>query len=325
MVSKIEISHRTIIFTVLLLVGLWFLVQIRDILFLVFVSFILMSALRPLVDSLERVKIPRILAVLFIYGIVLGVFSAGIAQTVPTFITQSNKFIQVLPGVVERVLPYWHIDERVLAQQLSPIGENVIRITVGVFSNIVTTLSILVFTFYFLLARTHTDEFLSKFMGAEAAGRVIAVVGIIEKRLGAWVRGQVFLMFIVGALVYVGLAILRVEFALPLAIIAGLLEIVPVIGPVVSAIPAVLITLATSPFLALSVVALYIIVQQLENNLIVPLVMKKSVGLSPLVTILSLMIGARLAGLSGAILAVPVLLVLQESIGAFLAENMKRK
>ena len=110
---------------------------------------------------------------------------------------------------------------------------------------------------------------------------------------------------------------------LPLAIIAGILEIVPTIGPIISAVPAVFVALATSPFLALSVVALYFIVQQLENNLMVPIVLSKSTGLSPIITIFSLMLGVRFLGITGAILAVPIVLVLQVVIGAFLNKPTK--
>ncbi|KKR87373.1 MAG: hypothetical protein UU34_C0005G0047 [Candidatus Curtissbacteria bacterium GW2011_GWA1_41_11] len=123
--------------------------------------------------------------------------------------------------------------------------------------------------------------------------------------------------------VYIGLTLLKVEFVLPLAIIAGILEIVPTIGPIISAVPAVFVALATSPFLALSVVALYFIVQQLENNLMVPIVLSKSTGLSPIITIFSLMLGVRFLGITGAILAVPIVLVLQVVIGAFLNKPTK--
>jgi len=311
MTSKIEISHRTIIFTVIFLLALWVLFQIRDILFLVFIAFILMTALRPLVDWLTWVRIPRVLAILFIYTIVFGFFGVSFAGTVPTLVLQSTKFIAKLPTFLEKVLPYWNIDARSLSQQIAPISENILKLTVGIFSNIVTTLTVLVFTFYFLLERKKLEAMLVNLMGEEAGERVIYALKDVESRLGAWVNGQILLMALVGVFVYFGLILLRVDFALPLAIIAGVLEIVPMIGPIVSAIPAILVALTMSPLLALSVVALYFIVQQVENNILVPLVLKKSVGLSPIVTIFALMVGGRLAGIVGAVLAVPIVLVLQ--------------
>jgi len=320
MASKIEISSRTIIFTVILLAGIWLIVQIRDILSLLFISFILMSALRPFVESLTGHRVPRVIAILIVYGILFGVFGLSIASTVPSLVNQSTRLVQELPIFINQMLPYWNVDVRSLTQQIAPIGENLIKLTVGIFSNIITTLAVLVFAFYLLLERNHTESFLTSFTGDDAAEKILAVVRQIEGRLSAWVHGQVFLMIVIGVFVYLGLILLHMEFALPLAILAGLLEIVPTIGPIVSAIPAVLVALSISPILALSVIALYFIIQQLENNLVVPLVMKKSVGLSPLVTIITVMIGARLAGIVGAIMAVPTFLVLQAIVGAILLE-----
>lgn len=323
MTSKIEISHRTIVFTVVFLVALWALVQIRDLLFLVFIAFILMAALRPLVEGLARLRIPRVVSILLIYGLVFGVFGISVAGTIPTLVSQSSSFVQDLPTFVQRVLPYWNIDARSLTAQIAPISENILKLTVGIFSNVVTTLTVLVFTFYFLLERRHAETLVVETMGEEAASGAIRILREIEVRLGAWIRGEIMLMLIVGVFVYIGLSLLKVEFALPLAIIAGILEIVPMIGPIISAIPAVFVALVVSPFLALSVVALFFIVQQVENNAIVPLVMKKSTGLSPVVTIFALMVGGRFAGIVGAILAVPLVLVIQVVLHAFLGKHTR--
>ncbi len=325
MTSKIEISHRTIIFTVIFLLALWVLFQIRDILFLVFIAFILMTALRPLVDWLEWAKLPRVIAILFIYTIVFGFFGISVAGTIPSLVIQSTKFVAELPNFLEKVLPYWNIDARSMSQQIAPISENIVKLTVGIFSNLLTTLTVLVFTFYFLLERKKLESLLTATMGEDAGDRVIDSLKNVESRLGAWVNGQLLLMALIGVSVYTGLTLLHVEFALPLAIIAGVLEIVPMIGPIASAVPAVLVAITISPFLALSVVALYFIIQQVENNIFVPLILRKSVGLSPIVTIFALMVGGRLAGIVGAILAVPIVLVLQVILRAFLFPPQKNK
>lgn len=324
MTSKIEVSHKTIVFTVVFLLSLWVLFQIKDILFLIFIAFILMTALRPFVDWLGWSRIPRVLVILLIYAVFFGFFGVSFAGTIPTLVFQSTKFMQELPTFVEKVLPYWNIDAQSLSQQIAPISENILKLTVGIFSNILTTLTVLVFTFYFLLERKNLESLLTGAMGEDAGERVMDALKEIETRLGAWVNGQLFLMALIGTSVYLGLSLLHVEFALPLAIIAGFLEIVPMIGPIVSAIPAVLVALTMSPFLALSVVALYFIIQQIENNIFVPLVLKKSVGLAPVITIFALMIGGRLAGIVGAILAVPVVLVLQVIFHAFLFPSQKK-
>lgn len=325
MPAKIEISHRTIVFTLILLAAVWLVLQISDIIFLLFISFILMSALRPIVDAMERIRIPRVLSILLLYGLVFGGLSAGIASMIPTLVTQSAKLFAQLPDVLSRVFPYISSDVQSLLQQIAPVGENVVRVTVGVFSNVIALLTVMTFTFYFLLERRLLKDLLGALLGGETSEQVFTVMLQIEKRLGAWVLGQLCLMFIVGLLVYGGLFFLRVEYALPLAIFAGLLEIVPMIGPTISAIPAVLVAFGSSPILALSVTALYIIVQQIENNLLVPIVMKRSVGLPPVLTILALMIGGRFGGVTGAVLAVPTLLAIQEIIGSLPAATSNKK
>ncbi len=325
MTTKVEISHKTIIFSVAFLAGLWILFQIRDILFLLFISFLLMTALRPLVDLLIRFRIPRILSIIVIYIVVFGFFGASLASAIPSLAIQISRLLQELPSIVARVLPSMGVDISSITQQIAPISENVVKVTVSIFSNLITLMTVLVFTFYLLLERKNAEKLLTSWMGEEGARRVIEIFRMIENRLGAWVRGEMLLMVVIGFFVYFGLLLLHVEFALPLAILAGLLEIVPIIGPIISAIPAVFVALGTSPFLAMSVVALYFIVQQVENNLIVPLVMKKSVGISPLVSITALMVGGKLAGITGAMLAVPVLLVMQVVAGYVFFSTGKNK
>ena len=315
--SKVEISYRTILFAVALVAGLWLVLQIRDILFLLFIAFLLMTALHPLVFFLVKFRMPRFIAIGFVYLVLFGFLGVSFAGAIPILVVQSTRFMQELPVVVSRVLPYWNIDVGALTSQIAPIGENVVKVTVGIFSNIITTMMVLVFTFYFLLERHHAQIVATSLMGETVGMQVLAVLRRIEKRLGTWVRGELILMAFVGLFSYIGLLILHVEFALPLAIVAGFLEVMPTIGPIVSAVPAVLVALGVSPILALSVAALYFIVQQIENNILVPLVMRHVTGFSPLVTILALMIGARLAGITGIILAVPILLVLQVLVEEF--------
>lgn len=319
--QRVEISYRTILFTLMLLASLWLVFQIKDIIFLLVISYILMSAFRPVVDWLEKHRIPRVFGILLTYAVVFGVFGASIASVIPSLVNQVVQLIKNLPQLIERVLPYWNIDERSLTSQVAPLSENVVRVTVNLFNNIFTMLSIMVFTFYFLLEHHHTKQLLARTVGNEIADTVVEILRDIERKLSYWVNGQLILMVFVGVLTYIGLIWLRVEFALPLAILAGLFEIVPIIGPFVSAIPAVFIALTISPFFAVVVAGFYFLIQQIENNILVPLVMRRSTGLPPLLTILALMVGSRLAGLMGMILAVPVVLIIQSVLEFYLIRS----
>jgi predicted PurR-regulated permease PerM len=311
MFKKFEISLQTVLLTLVILAGVWLVIEIRDILFLVFISFLLMTAIHPVVLGLEKLRLPRAISIILVYVVVLGFLGVTIAGSIPAIVVQSTKLAQLLPDLIVRLLPYWDIDLTTVTKQIAPLGENVVKVTVGIFTNIITTLTVLIFTFYFLLERRRAEVILTDLFGGSIGKQITEILRRIEHRLGAWVRGELILMSFIGVLTYIGLVLLKVEFALPLAIFAAILEIVPTIGPILSGVPAVLVGLATSPLLALSVAALYFVIQQLENNFFVPFVMKQSVGLSPIVTILSLMIGGRLGGVTGAVLAVPVLLVIQ--------------
>lgn len=308
MVRRIEISHKTIIFTVFLLLGLWFVAFIKDIILGLFVVFIIVSALRPEVERLERF-LPRILAILLIYVLMVGIAAVLVGMVVPPLATEMIAFGRQLPFYVDHLLGLANLEEKALTGPLSRTGENILKLSLNVFSNMVLFLTLFVVSFYWLLERGRLSQYLKIFFGKEFGQRVYLVVEKVEERLGAWVRGELVLMMVIGVMTFAGLTILKVPYALALAVVAGILEIIPVIGPVVSAVPAILISLTISPFMALPVAALYLVVQLLENNLIVPVVMKKAVGVSPLLTIIALMTGSQLAGLAGALLSVPVVVV----------------
>lgn len=313
MPNKVEISHRTIIFTVFFLIGLWLLYQIQQIILAFFVAVILMSALNPLVDKMERKYFPRILAILLLYVLILGVFGLMVASVVPPLVEQTSILINRIPIYVQQFeVP--GIDPNLFVSQIPKLAEipaNILKFSLGFFSNLVAVLAILIITFYLLLERKNLKHHLLILFGEDQEKKAEAFINKAEKQLGSWVRGEIILMTIIGVMTYIGLRFLGIEFALPLALLAGILEIVPNIGPVLAAIPAIIAGLAISSPIGLAVAALYFLVQQLENSLIVPKVMEKAVGVNPLVTILSLAIGFKLGGAVGAIFAVPIILLIQ--------------
>lgn len=154
---------------------------------------------------------------------------------------------------------------------------------------------------------------------------LVQKINQVQTKLGMWLRGQLILSLIIFALTYLGLTILRVEYALVLALFAGLAEFVPYIGPIISAVPAVFLTFADSPIKALIVIVLYIVIQQLENQIIVPKVMQKSVGLNPLVVIVVMLVGAKIAGMAGLILAVPTATIIKIFLGDFFEDRKEKE
>lgn len=314
MPRKIEISHRTIIFAVVFLIFLWFLYFIRDILLELFFALFIMTILNPMVTKLSGWKVPRVLSVFLSYLLVFGVFGAAIAGIIPALVEQTTSFANNLPDFINKIGIGGIVNDQIIGQLLSQLGSlpgQVVKIGFNIFSNVLGVLTVLVFAFYLLLSRQKLGDQLGSFFGEEKAGKIGSALNLIEKRLGSWARGELTLMFVVGLTTFIGLTLLGIPYALPLALLAGLLEIIPTMGPIIAAIPGVLIGFSISPLMALAVAALAFLIQQLENYVLVPKIMGRSVGISPVVILLALAIGFRLVGVVGALISVPVVLILQ--------------
>ncbi|MBI2018049.1 AI-2E family transporter [Candidatus Daviesbacteria bacterium] len=320
MTRRIDVSYKTIIFVTVFLLALWIIWHILDLLLLLFVAVIFMSALSPVVNFLTNLKIPKALGIFFIYILIIGVMGVGLTISFTPLVEETTKLITILPSVLADFLKVGNVDPGIIQQEFTNLSRNLLQVSKTLFDNLLTVILLLVLTFYLLLERESLEKRIATlFLDKEE--RINKLLYEIEGKLGAWLRGQLLLSLIIGLLVYIGLLLLQIPYALPLAILAGVLEVVPVIGPIISAIPGILLGLSISPFLAGGVAAMYFVVQQLENHLVVPQVMSKAVGLNPLVVILAIAVGGRLLGIGGALLAVPIVVVVQVIIADFLREK----
>lgn len=315
--ERIDISYRTIVFTVFFILGLWVLYLLRNVLLVWFIAFILMTALNPFVSYLEKLKIPRFLGILAAFLLSIGAISLIFAGIIPTLFEQLTYLGKNLSVQIPNS-PFLHFDLNFLTSQLELISKNalnLLKIALGAASNILAVFSLVVFTFYLLMERRNLPTYLRSLFGrGDGEARSIELIDNIENKLGGWVRGELALMFIVGLLSYLGLLLLHIPYSLPLALLAGLMELIPNIGPTISAIPAIIVGWTISPALAGAALVLYVVVQQLENNLIVPMVMRGAVGIKPLITLMALMVGVTLGGVAGAVLAVPLYITIETII-----------
>ncbi len=312
--EKIEISHRTIIFTIVFLLGLWLLFFIREIIFQLFVAIILMAILNPFVSRLERYHVPRAVSIFLTYFIFIFLITIAVVGIIPPLAEQTTNFANTAPEIIENLggsVPYGDQVFGGIVSQLSNLPAAIAKYTISIFSNFASIVMILIIAFYLLLSRNKFDRQIGEYFGEQNNKEFNRILGSIESKLGGWVTGQMALMLIVGFATYLGLLLLGIPFALPLAILAGLFELVPYIGPILSMFPAVIIGFGVSPLIGAASIALYILIQQLENYILVPKVMEKSTGVSPIVTLLALAIGLKMAGILGILVAVPVVIVLQ--------------
>lgn len=307
---RIDISYRTIFFITAFLVSLWIIYLIKDIILLLFVAFILMSALFPLVNRLKGFGIPKILSLLIVFlgfiSAIIFLLTAGFTPLISEIASLSEKLTEAINNILKANV----IDQSVVRGEFANLSHQVINFTFSLVENFIGFVSVIVITFYLLLDREKIEERFTGLFGPRQE-QIRKLLDKIEDKLGAWLRGQIILSAIIGILVYTSLVILGLEFALPLAIIAAILEVVPVIGPIIAALPAILVALVNSPLLAILVAAVYLAIQQLEGHIIVPQVMKRAVGLNPLAVIIAISVGGRLLGLAGALLAVPITVVIQ--------------
>lgn len=323
---RVEISYKTIVFSFLFLIGLFVLWHLRSLLALFFVCLILTEALNPIVKKLEAKKVSRTLAIIIIYIAILIFLSVAVASIVPSLVFQINGLVNFLPRAIER-LDLWGISTTDISSQLrllEGLPAGIAKTTISIFSNIFGGIVILMITFYMLLERKDMNNSAEKLLGSQKAGVLIRMVDKIEDRLVGWTKAELFLMIVVGLMSYIGYMILGLDFALALGIMAAVLEIIPNIGPTVTTILAALVALNKSIPTVILTVIWGILVQQLENNLIVPKIMKKQVGMSPIITIFALAVGAKMGGVMGTLLAIPSYLAIETAIKVIIDEKRER-
>ncbi len=332
----IQISSGTIFKALLILLGFIGIYVLSDIILVVLLAVVIASAIEPGTKWLLRKGVPRIISVLFVYSIIAVILVGSFYFLFLPLLNQSASLLSSLPGYLGE-LQVWNplqsngwlsnnpalgniSSSFSLAQIVEQIDTAVSNISQGffstasaVFGGILSFILVIVLSFYLSTEADGVTNFLRIVTPAKQENYVISLWKRSQHKIGLWMQGQIVLAIIVAMLVFLGLTLLQVENALLLAVLAGMFEIIPLFGPILAAIPAVSIALITDGMTsALLVVGLYVIIQQFENQLIYPLVVRKIVGVPPIVSILALIVGAKLAGFVGLIISVPLASMLME-------------
>jgi len=318
----INIPSSTILRVIFVLLAVYLLWYLKDLVLVVLASLVIASAMEPAIISLRKYKIPRIVSTLLVYISFFSIFFSVIFLLLPPILQETSSLLNTLPGYLDSIKSSTNVDVGNSFANLSgQVNELLAGIKEGnfigaislVFGGIMSFVLIVVFSFYFAINEKGIEEFLRVLTPKEYEDYVLNLWKRSQEKIGLWMQGQLLLAVLIAVLVYLGLMILGVPHALALAVIAGVFELIPVFGPVLSAIPAIAIAFVTGGLpLALAAVALYLIIQQFENHLIYPLVVTKVVGVPPIISILALLVGAKLAGILGILLSIPLAAVLQE-------------
>ena len=318
--------------TVLTVVVLWAAYLVRDVLLLIYVSGLLAVGFSPIVRLIERQKMlpigprrfPRWLAILVLYLVIIGTITAIGFLVFPPLARQAQQLWGEIPVMFERA-QQWLMDKGLLSEHLTwrqaveradvgggqqAVGTVFSAIT-GVVGGLFGLFTILILTFYFLVeAGPLRQTFLQLFARADRP-RVDAAAREITVKVSAWLGGQLLLALVIGVTSAIGLWLMDIPFFYVLALIAGIGEMIPVVGPILAAIPAVAVAATVSLDKVLFVIIFFIVQQQFENHVLVPKIMERQVGVSAVTVILALLIGGKLMGIPGAILAVPTAAILQ--------------
>ncbi len=328
---RVHISLGTIIKT-LLAIGFFVLVYLlRDVVMIVLTAIVIASAVEPATLWFERRKIPRLLGVIIVYAILIVCLSALFYFILPTLITDTAGFLANidrinLTGFFQYLGMKSGVDGAALSSSfsfkdviasltgaLTNISGGFLEKATSVFGGALSFAVIFVLSFYLAVQQDGVSDFLKVIVPIDHQHYVVHLWKRSQKKIGLWMQGQLLLGLLVGILDYLGLSVLGVPHALVLAVLAACFEIIPLFGPVLAAVPGIAIAFSTGGVtLGLVVAGLYLIVQQFESNLIYPLVVNKFIGMSPVLVIIALLVGAKLAGLLGAILSVPLASALME-------------
>jgi predicted PurR-regulated permease PerM len=319
---SVTIKTSTVLKVLALLGILWFAWLIQDILALLAGALFLSALIHPVARWGAERKIPKGVTVLLVYLVMFGLFALSFALIIPTMLQQVSSLSQTIGSSISTITSgvqsvrafteqYGLTDNLTagvasLQGQASAAASRVVFALGDLFGGFARLVIVLVMAFYMVVQDREAIRLFRNLVPDPYQEMSAQIVLHVEEKIGRWLSGQLILSLVIGLLYYIGLLVLGVDGALSLGVFAGFTEFIPYLGPILGGIPIVIVAFGDSPFKALLALALVIIIQQLENQVIVPKVMQKALGLNPLVSIIAVLVGAKLFGVFGALIAIPV-------------------
>lgn len=332
----VSVSVGTILTTLVILASAYALWILRDLFLLVLTAIVIASAIEPGVAFFARRKFPRLLSVLLMYALVFGAVFSFVYFFLPPILDDAQEFLASVPRYLDTIQlpeplsPVTHATSLLsnsatsegasilrsllfVRQSFTDTSAGAIRLFATFFGGIFSFMLVVVLSFYFAVQNTGVEDFLRLITPAKQEEYVVGLWKRAQKKIGLWMQGQILLSVIVGVLVYLGMLIMGIPYALLLAIFTALAELIPIFGSLIAGGLATAVAFSTGGLaLAFIVAGLFIIVNQFETNLIYPLVVRKIIGIPPLLVIIALIAGGELAGFLGVLLSVPLAAAAQE-------------
>lgn len=334
--ATIAISTGTMFRILAIAAIVTFLYVIRDIVAMTLVSLFLAALIDPFADMFARWRIPRALAVVVVYLVGLSFLALVIVLIVPPLLTETSELFTALSPFFANATGSLQFDVWLTSSWSSGIGDALTTLRSSGVADALPKLAafgttavdvvfrgvvVLILAFYFVVERNSMTKAIGVIAPPEYQPFVVRIALKMREQMGVWLRGELALMGSIFVLIYGALSLIGVPYALVLALCAAFLEIIPFIGPMVSAIPAILIALAVSPLHALITAGSYLVIQQVEGNILVPKIMQRVAGINPIVSVLAVLIGARVGGIVGAVLSIPLAMALAVFLSEIFTKN----
>jgi predicted PurR-regulated permease PerM len=328
-----------------------FLADTGRILLIFFIAILFSSALNPTAEHFEKkYRVPRALSVILMFVALLFVLGFFISQLIPLVASQLIELAKGFSSLVSKFgdgsinLPFGEkfqpfiqsIGEQInkdvvitqvkhalesLSSELQVFAGDTIGVIKNVFDGVLNFVIVLVLTFFLVINENAVNKFFISLFPSRHGGYIAKKIEAIQEKIGYWLRGQMVLMLLMFTLSLTGLLILGIDNAFTLAMMTGIAELIPVVGPICAGIPAILIAFNESPWLAIWVLGLIILIQQIEGHILIPIVMRRAVGLNPIIIILAMLTGLETLGIVGMIMAVPV----ATTLSIFVTEYAEKK
>lgn len=314
--KDIVISIKTILYTFLLGIGVYLLFRLGTIIGILYITLILTISLQRVVQYFQKQTVlnkplSRPVAVIITYLLVLLFFILLISIGIDPVVTQAQSLLKTL-SQNDLIFSFgdFSLSTNDLVSNFVGTSGDLITATRSIVGNISSIASIFILSIYMSLDWVNIkDGFFNLFKKDDQRQLAKTIVYDCEQTIGVWIGGEITLMVIIGVMSYIALTLIGVNYPLAIALVAGLFEIIPILGPFMSSVLAFLVAITQSPVQALSVVGAFAFIQFLENNFIVPKVMQSVSGFSPIIILIALLIGSNLFGIVGALLAVPSLML----------------
>lgn len=306
----------------------------RDAIIILLLAMFISSIADSLVDNLETRRVPRILGTIIVFFLALLILSLIIYAVLPIAILELtglfNNFGDVVGEILKsdapnKLINLVNLDLNNLADILLSGSASVLGILGKLIGGVKSFIAVFVLSFYLTASRGGVERFLRAVFPGNMENNVLILYNRAKKKISKWFEAQLFLGLIIGVVTFIGLSLLGVKYSLILAIIAGVLEIIPMVGPVFAGAISIIVALSQSSALGFYVLILFIIIQQVENHTLVPLVMRKAIDMHPAITLIALLIGVQIAGFAGMLLAVPVTVVAREIMDDWASQKQRNR